>query len=118
MSVKGWTRCGQKGKVKTQPEDLFERILDKDNKNICYTIENIACALQAAYTSRSQLMLMEDAGRLKHHPIQPWQVVCFFWRVVNGHPCEQDTDNSTPFVSLMSFCISSATPAMIMTSQN
>ena len=52
----------------------MERILPLDSYIIYDTVQTMACALDAAYSSRSKKMVAKGRGRMDLQRLQPWQV--------------------------------------------
>lgn len=74
FSVKGRTRCRERGKLERLPQDDLERILSLDSYRIYNTLQAVARALNAAYSSRSKQRGTERMGLQR---LQPWQVFSF-----------------------------------------
>ncbi|XP_077779738.1 vomeronasal type-2 receptor 26-like [Podarcis muralis] len=70
-SVKGWIRCREKGKHEMLPQDDMERSLSLDSYRIYNTVQALARALNAAYSSRS---LWRVTDSLERQRLQPWQL--------------------------------------------
>ncbi|XP_062978039.1 vomeronasal type-2 receptor 26-like [Elgaria multicarinata webbii] len=68
LSVKGWTRCRENEELEALPQEDVERILSLDDYVIYNTVQAVARALDAGYSSRPKRMAVEDGGKL-----QPWQ---------------------------------------------
>ncbi|XP_053234859.1 vomeronasal type-2 receptor 26-like [Podarcis raffonei] len=71
FSVKGQTRCREREKLERLPQDDLERILSLDSYRIYNTVQAVARALNAAYSSRSKQRGTERMGLQR---LQPWQL--------------------------------------------
>lgn len=77
LSVKGWTRCTERGKPSDVSQELRERILSQNGYHIYHTIWTVAHALHAAYSlsfQRRSTKNRKGSGVLR---VQPWQVLSF-----------------------------------------
>ncbi|XP_061469587.1 vomeronasal type-2 receptor 26-like [Rhineura floridana] len=71
LSVKQQYRCEQRGDL---PLDMIAQSLSQDNYFIYSSVQAVAHALNAAYSSRSRRMSMMGGGdRLGLQRLQPWQ---------------------------------------------
>ncbi|XP_060128206.1 vomeronasal type-2 receptor 26-like [Zootoca vivipara] len=71
-SVKGWTGCREREKLEMFPQDDLERILSLDSYRIYNTVQAVAHALNAAYSSRAKQRANERTGLQR---LQPWQTL-------------------------------------------
>ncbi|XP_077779800.1 vomeronasal type-2 receptor 26-like [Podarcis muralis] len=71
FSVKGWTRCREREKQEVLPQDDLEGILSLDSYRIYNTVQAVAHALNAAYSSRYKQMVTD---RMEVQRLQPWQL--------------------------------------------
>ncbi|XP_062978018.1 vomeronasal type-2 receptor 26-like [Elgaria multicarinata webbii] len=76
-SVKGRERCTVKENLKGLPQELLERSVYQDTYNIYNTVQGIAQALNAAYSSRSKKTALMSGGRLEGERIPPLQLYRF-----------------------------------------
>ncbi|KAF7236085.1 Vomeronasal type-2 receptor 26 [Varanus komodoensis] len=72
LSVKEWTRCREKDESEALPQVAKERILSLESFSYC-TVQAVACAVDAALSSRSRRMSMERGGRLGVQQLHPQQ---------------------------------------------
>ncbi|XP_039192286.1 vomeronasal type-2 receptor 26-like [Crotalus tigris] len=81
-TVKGWTRCTEKEAVGTFSQKEIEKTLSLDTSHAYYTVQALAGALDAAYSSRSKRRKVKGGGEIPVlQIIQPWQL----------HPFLQDS---------------------------
>ncbi|XP_053145964.1 vomeronasal type-2 receptor 26-like isoform X2 [Hemicordylus capensis] len=74
FSVKGWTRCKQTDNLETLPQDMLEETLSLDSYSIYNSVQAVAHALNAAYSSRSKWIIKMGGDRLGHQKLQSWQI--------------------------------------------
>lgn len=77
LSVKGWTRCTENNTLESFPQNMTDRLLSQDSYRLYNALHTMAHALNAAYSSRSQRLIMADGEKWEHQRIQPWQVFLF-----------------------------------------
>ncbi|XP_032997633.1 vomeronasal type-2 receptor 26-like [Lacerta agilis] len=75
LSVRGMTKCREKDNVKMLPQEEIERILSQDSYVNYLSIQTVAHALNAAYSTRSKRMSIVGGGSLDLQKLQPWQMV-------------------------------------------
>lgn len=75
LSVKAKTRCKERETLKTFSQEMIEQYLSLDSYRIYNAVQVMARTLNAAYSSRSQWMMMVDRSKLDLQWIQPWQVL-------------------------------------------
>ncbi|XP_053150048.1 vomeronasal type-2 receptor 26-like isoform X2 [Hemicordylus capensis] len=71
LSVKGWTRCREKEKMESFPQELVGKALSLDSYNIYSAVQAVAHILHAAYSSRSKRTTIAGGDLQK---LQPWQL--------------------------------------------
>uniref|UniRef100_A0A8D2IV90 G-protein coupled receptors family 3 profile domain-containing protein n=1 Tax=Varanus komodoensis TaxID=61221 RepID=A0A8D2IV90_VARKO len=81
VSVKGWKKCREKGNTAVLPKDEGQRILSLDSYFSYNTIQAVARALDAAFSSRFKKMMVEGGRRPDVQSLQPWQVVAFPFQI-------------------------------------
>ncbi|KAF7235405.1 hypothetical protein EYD10_17766 [Varanus komodoensis] len=69
VSLKGWTRCREKDKLETLPQYMMDKIVSLDSYLIYNSVQALARALHAFYTSESKKNMGGGTQRL-----QPWQL--------------------------------------------
>ncbi|XP_053149299.1 extracellular calcium-sensing receptor-like [Hemicordylus capensis] len=74
LSVKDWVRCREKDNLETLPQEEIERVLSLDSYSIYNSVQAVAHAFHAAYSSRSKWMMVVDADKSTHQKLQPWQL--------------------------------------------
>ncbi|KAF7235722.1 hypothetical protein EYD10_17466 [Varanus komodoensis] len=89
VSVKGRTRCREKGEWEAPPREVMQRMLSLDSYFSYNTIQAVARALDAAVSSRFRGMKVDDGHRLGVQRLQPWQIHPFL-RSPQFHNCSMD----------------------------
>ncbi|KAF7236073.1 hypothetical protein EYD10_17135 [Varanus komodoensis] len=70
-SAKIWVRCKENEKLEAVPQENMDRILSQDGYLIYRTIQAVAHAVGAAYSSRSRRRVLDGGDILR---VQPWQL--------------------------------------------
>nr|XP_028573682.1 vomeronasal type-2 receptor 26-like [Podarcis muralis] len=83
FSVKGWTRCREREKQEVLPQGDLEGILSLDSYRIYDTVQAVAHALNAAYSSRYKQKVTD---RMEVQRLQPWQTLPSSKCVESCHP--------------------------------
>ncbi|XP_062978020.1 vomeronasal type-2 receptor 26-like [Elgaria multicarinata webbii] len=74
FSVKGRKRCRVKDSLQGLAPDLLESSQSQDTYSIRNTVQAIAQALDAAYSSRAKQRVSVGGSRLEGESLQPWQL--------------------------------------------
>ncbi|KAF7235411.1 hypothetical protein EYD10_17763, partial [Varanus komodoensis] len=83
LSVKGLTRCREAKNLQAISQVDRERILSLDSQATYQSVLAVACALDAAYSSRSRRTVVERGGKLHVQSLGPWQILHF----LRNSPC-------------------------------
>ncbi|KAF7235078.1 hypothetical protein EYD10_18069 [Varanus komodoensis] len=74
LSVKGWMRCVGTENLVTLSQEDKERILAQDNHLLYDSVQAVAWALDAAYSSRARRFLRQGRDMQPVEWMQPWQL--------------------------------------------
>ncbi|KAF7236082.1 hypothetical protein EYD10_17124 [Varanus komodoensis] len=74
-SVKIWLRCRENEKLEAVPQKDMDGLLSQDGYLIYSTIQAVAQAMDAAYSSRSGRRVVGDGERMNPLRVQPWQTL-------------------------------------------